>query len=1107
MKIYICLIAFIFNSVFVFAQLRINEIMSNNVSAVMDEYYNYRMWVELYNMGDDVEDQGDYYFTDDLSQPEQWKPLSKEIPAKGFSVFWFERSGDEKLSDIGIEPDDLSAYSTFKLDPGGGVLYLLDETGNIIDQVYYPAQYRNVSYGRLEDGKNIWVFFVEYSLGASNNGRKYANAVCGDPVFAVAGGFYQGSIDISFKNPAVNEMIYYTTDCSEPNKNSTQYSGGVINITKTTCIRAISINDNKIPGNVVSTTYFVNEREFNLPVVSIVTDQRNFFDDEIGIYTEGTNGIAVPCNWSTATGRVNYFRDWFRPVNFELFDALGQQVLSQELDITIQGGCSRHQEQKGLKIKPRKKSGNNRLNYDLFSAQKPDHSYKDILLRASGNDWTRTMMRDGFMQTLIMNRMDMDYQAYEPAVCFMNGDYFGIQNLREVSVADFLYSNYGFDEEDFYLLSTGEITRHPEFVYLSNYVLQNDISDPVIYEQVKNMMDIDSYAEYILAQMYWVNTDWPHTNFRVWKVKQNGKWRWILYDTDFGFEGWSSSRRELNYFNRFDDILSSTRRWSVILYYRLMENDAFRNKFLHKFCIHLSSTFATHRVDSIMDKLASRISTEIVYHKQRWGHAQNFNSEIARMKEFSAERPDYVYQHMGERFFSTAETQTVKISSNISKAKYQFFTEAIIDHAIDLRYFKDEPIVITPDKVAGYQFKHWEYAEEGDEEVQILTESTYSEILTQNISLKAIYEKTATDDPLKIYINEISGNENWLEIYNDEDEPIHLTGYTIEIIDNEREFINWAIPAGTVIDAKGFKVFTLGMKAERDMAFKLFDDAGREIDFFEVKMSENLYSQGNNRTVGRQSDGHPNLIVFLNGGTKGYSNNNGIPETYGEGYGKRIFINEISGNDKWLELYNDEDEAVDLTGYTIRKIDDANKATDWTIPAGTTISAKGFKVWTRNVGDSFTWGITAENDVSFKLFDDEWRELDFFEVKMSDNLYSDGDRRTVGRQTDGHPNLIVFLNGGTKGYSNRLGKPELTNIEDNFTSNPKVYPNPFTGEVHLTGAEGTTLQVVSISGAVVHIQRIAHPEEIIHIEHLPAGMYFFRVEKYGMTKTVKTVKY
>jgi len=134
----------------------------------------------------------------------------------------------------------------------------------------------------------------------------------------------------------------------------------------------------------------------------------------------------------------------------------------------------------------------------------------------------------------------------------------------------------------------------------------------------------------------------------------------------------------------------------------------------------------------------------MVYHKNRWNHVQfhqNFDYNIRVMKAFSAERPDYMYRHIGERFLPTAETQTIKINANISKAKYHFFTENIIDNTINLRYFRNQPVEITPDKIAGYQFKHWEYAEEGDIDVQTLTEPKYTGILTRNISLHAVYEE------------------------------------------------------------------------------------------------------------------------------------------------------------------------------------------------------------------------------------------------------------------------------------------------------------------------------------------------------------------------------
>jgi hypothetical protein len=389
------------------SQLKINEIMPKNVSAIMDETYNCSMWVELFNPSKTISyNQGSYYLTDNLNEPDKWKPESRLIAPFGFSMLWFERQEFEN-------------HAPFKLEPSGGKLYLLNEELQVVDSVIYPNQYRNVSYGRKTDGDDEWVFFDQYSAGTSNNGKKFLSEQSLDPVFETIGGFYSSAIHVKFVTPASGDTIYYTTNGSEPTKtNSTGYvPNSEIPVAKTTNIRAKCISAKKIASNVVTSTFFIGERNFNLPVVSIVTNQANLTNDTIGIYVAGTNGITgngmtTPANWN---------QDWDRAANFELYDTTKIARLNQELDISIGGGYSRVNPEKTLKIDPKKKFGNNKLPYDIFKATKPNQQYKSILFRNSGNDFQFSMMRDAFMQSLIIKRMDLDYQAYEPAVCFING--------------------------------------------------------------------------------------------------------------------------------------------------------------------------------------------------------------------------------------------------------------------------------------------------------------------------------------------------------------------------------------------------------------------------------------------------------------------------------------------------------------------------------------------------------------------------------------------------------------------------------------------------------------------------------------------------------------
>jgi hypothetical protein len=687
--------ALVFLPFFVSAQLKINEIMPKNVSAIMDDAYNYSMWVELYNSSTTTSyNQAYYYFTDDLSKPSKWKVGSKVIAAGGFSLLYFERP-------------ERAGHATFKLEPDGGKLYMLNFSLQVVDSVIYPAQYRNVSYGRLLDGGKDWVYFEQFSAGASNNGKFSASLRCDEPVFSMQSGFYPSAINITF-NPLPGDTIYYTRNGSEPNKlNSTRYPERTsIYISATSVIRAKCFSAKKLSSNIVSSTFFIGERNFKLPVVSISTTPANLTDKTIGIYVVGTNGLtgngmSTPANWN---------QDWDRPVNFELFDTTRTSRLNQEVDINIAGGWSRMNDQKSIKINAKKKFGENRLAYDFFPMTKPNLKYKSILLRNSGNDFQYTMMRDAFMQSLVAKRMNLDCSAYEPAVCFMNGVYYGIQNLRERSDVDFVFSNYGYDETQIRLVETGEMATDTSFLKLSDYIKSNDITKPAVYATASTMMDMDNFMSYFISEIYFGNTDWPNNNIKAWKTIVNGKWRWIMYDTDFGFSLFDTGLYTHNTLlyalgEKSDQIPPD---WSTLLLRRLMLNDTFRNKFIDRFSIQLSSTFDSGRVIHMMDSIAAKISTEIVYHKNKWGSARDFVSDINNMKLFSLNRVSAMFGFLTSRFLNSTAIQTVNISSNNPKASYTLNTEPIMDANINLKYYNGRTMTLEAKPIPAYKFKQWE---------------------------------------------------------------------------------------------------------------------------------------------------------------------------------------------------------------------------------------------------------------------------------------------------------------------------------------------------------------------------------------------------------------
>ncbi len=688
---------FSFLPFFSFSQLTINEIMTNNVSAVMDDAYNYSAWVEIYNKSATTSyNLSSYFFTDNLLEPKKWAPFSVIVNARGYAVLYFERP-------------EISGHAKFKLDPDGGKLYLLNSSTQVIDSIRYPKQYRNISYGRKTDGGDEWVFFEQFSLKATNNNKISAAQRCRKPVFTPTGGFFPSTVNVKFANPAPDDTIFYTRNGAEPTRtNAIRYTpGNTISVTSTSIIRAKCFSAQKLSSDIATATYFINERNFKLPVVSIVTEQKNLTDNTIGIYVQGTNGIvgngmSSPANWN---------QDWDRPANFELFDSTRTLRLNQELDIKIAGGWTRMNAQKSLKINPRKKHEDNMLRYDFFAATKPGMKYRSFLLRNSGNDFDHSMLRYGFMQSLVMKRMNLDYIAYEPAVCFMNGVYYCIQNIRERSDEDFVFSNYGIEPEDIFQVESQEMGTDVEFLKLANYITNNDITRNEIYNQVCEMMDMDNFLDYFVSEIYLRNTDWPHNNTKAWKKKIGGKWRWILYDTDFGYNLWNNdfTHNTLTWaLGEQSGTNPANNPWSTLLLRRLVQNETFRKRLIDKFAIHCSSTFQATRANTILDSLAAKISVEIGFHKAKWGSARAFSTDINIMKSFSANRPERMLEHIATRFLNGTQRNTVEISSNISNASYKLNQETILDSNIKLRYFKNQQLQLTANPVPAYSFKHWE---------------------------------------------------------------------------------------------------------------------------------------------------------------------------------------------------------------------------------------------------------------------------------------------------------------------------------------------------------------------------------------------------------------
>ena len=730
------------------AALVLNEMMPCNVSTVLNEYQNYTGWIEIYNDSESPVNLEGYIFTNEYLKSgvlnvQSWTVSNNvTIPAYGYELFFFDEQHGEK-------------HATYKIETEPGSLKLIDSARKKVSELNYQKMLPHVSWGKFGSKEG---YLFKPSPGEANADGLVTLLRAQNPSFSTAPGFYTSTIYLSLQSEP-GATVYYTTNGSEPTEQSTLYSSPIA-ISQTTVIRARAYRNNVIMSEIVTGSYIFNQDSkgtdyhspcggFTVPVVSISTAPDYFFGNQSGIY-------------------VHYSQDWKRPVNVEYF-VNNEQVISQELDAAITGAYSRYYEQKSLKLTASKKLGNNKIPYDFFPV-KPDNEYKSLLLRNGGNDCETSRIRDGFIQTLMQGWMNVDYQAYRPVALYINGEYWGQMSMMERSNKDFVYSNFGLSEEDIDLLKivVGEASPSSGNANAYYYMLDQakiGTTSPGYYEKMNRLMDMDEYIDYYIFQQYIVNTDWPGNNMKAWRAKNDGRFRWIVFDTDFGFVLNPGYGCDVNV-NMIDFCLKQghwtyTGERTVELYKNLMENETFRQKFLNKTIIHLGTTFTPSRVNSVLDSVYTEAASEICAHWKRFsGWDQGPLSH-----DFGNQRAGKVYDHLKD-YFGLGALVNLSISANIPTADFIMNGDRLNTSKYNGKYFNNMDLNILPVAPAGYAFISWNISSSAANESLLDTNTAWRYYYEGNQPAGNWYESAYDDSAWDTGSDKFGYDTNNFRTYN-----------------------------------------------------------------------------------------------------------------------------------------------------------------------------------------------------------------------------------------------------------------------------------------------------------------------------------------------------
>jgi len=655
-------------------------------------------------------------------------------------------------------------------------------------------------------------------------------------------GFYKTGIVVELEASNTSSTIYYTTNGSLPTIKSKLYQGSIF-IDSTTVIKALAIfNDKK--SAVLTNTYFIGEDSITLPVVSLSIQPYLLFDPVRGLFKRGPKASSkFPHKGANYYSRKEY------PSYVEIFETNKERVFDSALGFKIFGGMSRIFPQKSFALYASKsRYGNKYIRHCIFPKKK-QKKYKRLVLRNSGSDFGETHFRDALI-TSFGKDIGLEVQAYRPALVFINGEYWGIYNFREKLTRHYLVENFGYHKDSVNLVEHRKSVQagsRKTYDAMRTFMRNNTLANQENFDYINTQMDVDNFMEYEILQIYIDNQD-AGGNIKFWRpMEEGGRWRWILFDTDFGlghYGRFGFRNNSLAFHTRPDGPGWPNPPWSTLNLRSLLLNKNFETAFVSRFLDRLNSTFDSTNIIPRIDEMADVILPELPRHWERWNlTSKRWTKEVDRMKDFVKKRPAYMRTFLQKQFPQFG--REVRLDIQVDSCGRVELNEVInVNNQFSGVYFQKLPVQVKANPYFGCQFSHWELDSEriDGKELNIRFSDTLH-------TLKAIFIKKEHPAVRQMIINEISCSDSasgdWIEFYNDSDKDLDLSSWIIASTNKE----TFVFPSAT-IKAKDYIVvckniqrfkeafpscknfiggLPFGLNAEKEIVM-IYDDESNPVD-------------------------------------------------------------------------------------------------------------------------------------------------------------------------------------------------------------------------------------------------------------------------------------
>lgn len=532
-----------------------------------------------------------------------------------------------------------------------------------------------------EPTKNYEVFDGGYYFASADKVYVFPDD---KPVFSLDNTFYDAPILVELKTAKTAE-IYYTTDGSEPDQSDKLYdpTEGIYfttsrgNFPAARTIKARAYYADGTVSAVAVHTYFclddIGDR-FTTAIFSITGEE--------SVLTGKPDGIFYGENYNNRGDESE------REVHIEAWDAAGERLFSQYCGIRIYGGASRATSIKSTKIYARKRysSGIGKFHTDIFGTPAQDGTvvaeYDKLVLRNAGNDFQFGFIRDELCQTLAKQAGFQDYEAVVPAVVYLNGEYYGLFWLHESYCDDYFKEKYPNDKAQgkFIVAEGNEQWKDTsedggDEVYAEEYnkiyetYANADLTVQETYDALCKVIDIQNYLDYFAFNTYINNNDWPQNNYRCYRYVPaegekldgvyDGRWRYLLHDTDFSF-GLYGMKETIASYNNIAKILNPKSDRYAPLFASLMHRSDCREYFLNKLTELSEGALSGQNVTQTLYAMHVLRCTEQDFMYQHmeslrkkgddsfWSSAHTLAENMDMIRAFANERDDYILYYAWE---------------------------------------------------------------------------------------------------------------------------------------------------------------------------------------------------------------------------------------------------------------------------------------------------------------------------------------------------------------------------------------------------------------------------------------------------------------------------